>query len=219
MAGKDQIRFQSIMWQAMLMSAGVKVTDRVFYHGFITSGGQKMSKSLGNVISPFDLVSRYGTEATRYLLLRHVHPTEDTDITAERLDEWYTANLVNGLGNLVARVMKLAETHIPEPVSVGTTPQSQIPYSKEMEQYAFPAALDVVWGRIAALDAQITAEEPFKVVKVDVEKGREMIQVAVREVAAIAELLKPFMPETSSAIRAGIDANKKPENLFPRLAV
>jgi methionyl-tRNA synthetase len=95
------------------MSAEIKNTDRVFYHGFINSDGQKMSKSLGNVISPYDLVKKYGTDATRYLLLRHVHPTEDSDVTWARLDEWYTANLVNGLGNLVARVMKLSEQHLP----------------------------------------------------------------------------------------------------------
>ena len=104
-AGKDQVRFQSLMWQAMLMSAQIKNTDKIFYHGFINSGGQRMSKSLGNVISPYELVKKYGTDATRYLLLRHVHPVDDSDVTWERLDEWYTANLVNGLGNLVARVM------------------------------------------------------------------------------------------------------------------
>src|SRR3989339_720662 len=85
LAGKDQVRFQSIIWQAMLMSADVKQTDTIIYHGFINSGGQKMSKSLGNVISPYELVEKYGTEATRYLLLRHVHPTEDSDVTSERL--------------------------------------------------------------------------------------------------------------------------------------
>ena len=97
------------MWQAMLMSAGIKNTDQIFYHGFINSGGQKMSKSLGNIISPYDLVKKYGTDATRYMLLRHINPMEDSDVTWERLDEWYTAHLTNGLGNLVARVMKLAE--------------------------------------------------------------------------------------------------------------
>src|SRR3989344_4672838 len=111
-AGKDQVRFQSLMWQAMLMSAGIKNTDQIFYHGFINSGGQKMSKSLGNVISPYEVVEKYGTDATRYILLRHVHPFEDSDITWERLDEWYTADLVNGLGNLVARVMKMASQYL-----------------------------------------------------------------------------------------------------------
>src|SRR6185503_3299152 len=77
LAGKDQVRFQSIIWQAMLMSAGIKNTDKVIYHGFITSGGQKMSKSLGNVIDPASLVAEYGTDAVRLFLARHVHPFED----------------------------------------------------------------------------------------------------------------------------------------------
>jgi methionyl-tRNA synthetase len=219
MAGKDQIRFQSIMWQAMLMSAGVKGTDQVFYHGFITSGGQKMSKSLGNVISPFDLVARYGTEATRYLLLRHVHPTEDTDITGERLDEWYTANLVNGIGNLVARVMKLAETHLEGSSAHADTVSFPEEYKNAINTYQFAASLDYVWQRIGALDARITAEEPFKVVKTDPQKGKEMIQAATQELYQIARLLQPHLPGTSEAITAAILANKKPDNLFPRLAV
>ena len=80
LAGKDQVRFQSIIWQAMLLSADIMPTDTVYYHGFINSGGQKMSKSLGNVISPYELVARYGTDATRYILLRHVHPFDDSDL-------------------------------------------------------------------------------------------------------------------------------------------
>jgi methionyl-tRNA synthetase len=123
LGGKDQVRFQSIMWQAMLKSADVKATDKVVYHGFINSGGQKMSKSIGNVISPYELIAKYGTDATRYLLLRHVHPFDDSDVTWEKLDEWYTANLVNGLGNLVARVMKMAETHLEEPI---TKPEKEV---------------------------------------------------------------------------------------------
>jgi methionyl-tRNA synthetase len=219
MAGKDQIRFQSIMWQAMLMSAGVKVTDKVFYHGFITSGGQKMSKSLGNVISPFDLVTRYGTEATRYLLLRHVHPTEDTDITGDRLDEWYTANLVNGIGNLVARVMKLAETHLEQGAEHAEADLFPQEYSDTLDAYQFAASLDYVWQRIGALDARITAEEPFKVVKRDPEQGKEMIRVATQELYRIACMLEPHLPNTSLTVKAAIVANKKPENLFPRLVV
>src|SRR3990167_9632853 len=116
MAGKDQVRFQSIMWQAMLMSGGVKTTDKVVYHGFITSGGHKMSKSLGNVIDPLALVKEYGTDAVRYFLARHVHPFDDSDFTPAHFKDAYNAGLANGLGNLASRIMQLAQTHLSEPI-------------------------------------------------------------------------------------------------------
>lgn len=216
-AGKDQVRFQSIMWQAMLMSAGVKPTDSVFYHGFITSGGQKMSKSIGNVISPFDLVQKYGTDATRYLLLRHVHPTDDTDITWDRMDEWYTAHLVNGVGNLAARVLKLAESYLTEPLVRPEPRMFPEAYVRALKEYRFTDAMDVLWARVGELDVRITTEEPFKVVKSDPEKGREMIRAATEELYTIARLLSSFMPETSEVIKRSVLENKKPENLFPRL--
>ncbi len=216
-AGKDQVRFQSIMWQAMLMSADVESTDKVVYHGFITSGGQKMSKSLGNVIAPADLVQRYGTEATRYLLLHHVHPFEDTDVTMERLDEWYTAYLVNGIGNLASRIMKLAETHLE---SAPAIPEDTIPeeWKAAFERFAVNEACESVWKRINALDERIQLEEPFKVIKVDAEKGKEMIRGIVIELYTIGRMLSPLMPETSRRIKEAVMANTKPENLFPRLA-
>ncbi len=216
MAGKDQVRFQSIMWQAMLMSADVETTDRVMYHGFITSGGQKMSKSLGNVIAPKDLVDRYGTEATRYLLLRHVHPFEDTDVTFERLDEWYNAHLANGLGNLASRIMKLAETHL---TTLPTLESASLreEWTRAFDHFQFTEAADHIWKRITLLDERIQTEQPFKVVKEDVEKGKEMISVLVQELYTIGELFYPFMPETSAAIEEAVRANKKPENLFARI--
>lgn len=216
LAGKDQVRFQSIMWQGMLMSAGVKPTDHVVYHGFITSGGQKMSKSLGNVISPFELVSRYGTEATRYLLLRHVHPFEDTDITWERLDEWYTANLANGLGNLVARIMKMAEDNLDAPVSVEDFAYEGC-VEESFETYNVQKAADYMWEYIGALDASIQETLPFKVVKDDPEKGKAIITDLVKQLHVVARALEPLMPETSTKIRDAIAANKKPDTLFARL--
>ncbi|TAK58503.1 methionine--tRNA ligase [Patescibacteria group bacterium] len=217
MAGKDQVRFQSLMWQAMLMSADIKNTDQVFYHGFINSGGQKMSKSIGNVISPYELVQKYGTEATRYLLLRHVHSTEDTDVTWEKLDEWYTAGLTNGIGNLVARVMKLCADNLSAPIAEPEAPQGKEEIKKALEEFSFNQALELVFSLIAIADERITRDEPFKVVKSDPTQGRVMLAGLAAEVWNIGYLLGPFMPETSKKILDAIKENKKPENLFPRL--
>ncbi len=210
-AGKDQVRFQSLMWQAMLLSAEIKNTDQIFYHGFITSGGQKMSKSIGNVINPLDLVQRYGTDATRYLLLRHLSPVEDSDLTPEAIHEHYTANLVNGLGNAVARVMKLAEQYLPEPVIVSELT------SQPVIEYKFNDAMDQIWSRVSAIDQTITEHKPFAIVKTDPEAGQKMITMLVKQLQVVGATLLPYMPGTAEKILTAIKENKKPENLFPRL--
>lgn len=216
LAGKDQVRFQSLMWQAMLMSADIKNTDQVFYHGFINSGGQKMSKSLGNVISPNDMVKRYGVDGTRYLLLRHINPFEDTDVTWERLDEWYTADLVNGLGNLVARIMQMASQYLDSPVDISNArpPMAVFP---EINKFEFHNALLKLWSDIAHYDELIQEQKPFEVVKT--EKTRAQLQLAyfVKELSELAKNLELFMPDTAQKIHQAIRDNKKPENLFPRL--
>ncbi|MCF7816158.1 MAG: methionine--tRNA ligase [Candidatus Pacebacteria bacterium] len=224
-AGKDNLRQQSAVWQAMLLSAKLPTSKQIYIGGFINSGGQKMSKSLGNVISPHELVERYGTDATRYLLLRHVHPYEDTDITWERLDEWYTANLVNGLGNLTSRILKMSETYLDKsPYSQGVEVMNAVRNdTKEREfEYALRSfnlqvAIDEIWRIVGQIDLQITHEEPFKVVKEDKKKAKEMIEVYLYYLVRIGLLVEPFMPETSKTILDAIKTNKKPENLFPRL--
>ena len=214
-AGKDQVRFQSIMWQAMLMSGGIKTTDKVVYHGFITSGGHKMSKSLGNVIDPLALVKEYGTDAVRYFLARHVHPFDDSDFTPAHFKDAYNAGLANGLGNLAARIMQLAQTHLSEPIKVEWKPLPK-EFTEVMESFEINKAAEYVWGRIAALDHKITETAPFKVIKEDVEKGKAIITELVVELAFIDQMLEPLLPETSKKIIDAIVANKKPENLFPR---
>lgn len=215
LAGKDQVRFQSIIWQAMLMSAGIKNTDLVVYHGFITSGGQKMSKSLGNVINPYALIASFGVDATRYLLARHVSPFDDSDVTLEGLNDLYNGNLANGLGNLVSRIMQLAQTHLEVPVALENTGYPK-EFAEALDAYKVNDACDHIFRRIQALDQRITHTEPFKVVKTDPEKGKQLIKDMVKELAAIDLMLEPIMPDTSKKIIEAIMANKKPENLFAR---
>ncbi len=213
LAGKDQVRFQSIIWQAMLMSAELPTTDTIYYHGFINSGGQKMSKSLGNVIAPSEMVTRYGTDATRYILLRHVHPFDDSDLTWEKMDEWYTANLVNGLGNLVARIMKMTETHLEISEFASPLPEN----FSGPDNFEFQKAMDKIWFHVQKLDETITLTEPFKLIKEDPEKAKEILTNLRQSLFVIAVLLKPFMPVTAERIASAVQTNQKPENLFARL--
>lgn len=209
-AGKDMVKFQSVMWQGMLMSAGIKNTDTVFYHGFINSGGQRMSKSLGNVISPNELVEKYGTDAARYLLLRHVHSTEDTDVTWEKLDEWYNAHLANGLGNLASRILTLSEKYLEKCPEI---PEKSdfAEYFEFYEKFEINQAVDYVWNKIGELDKDIQEKKPWE------SKDQEVINGLVLKLYVIARMLSPIMPETNEKLKKLIRENKKPGNLFPRL--
>src|SRR3989344_5572763 len=216
LAGKDQIRQQAAMWQAMLMSAGLPQTKQIGIHGFITSGGQKMSKSLGNVIDPVVVVKEYGADALRYFLARHIHPFEDSDLTMERFKEAYNADLANGLGNVSARILTLAQAHLPEPAQVAF-----VPYPKEfadaLNAHEFNKAAEYIWSRIHLLDQKITETAPFKVIKENQAKGQVLITQMVNELALIDLMLEPLLPETSKKIIDAIVANKKPETLFPQV--
>lgn len=215
--GKGINRFHTIYWPAMLLSAGIALPTTVFVHGYFTTNGQKMSKSLGNVIDPKDVIEKYGTDAVRYYFLRHQHPVLDGDFTMKRFHEVYTANLVNGLGNLVSRVMKLAETHLEKPVEKPMTQSFPEEYAKAFEAFEYNTVMDYIWSRIGDADLRMTEEEPFKVVKTNAEEGRRIIAEVVAELYQIAFLLSPILPETSSRITETLMMNKKPETLFPRI--
>ena len=214
-AGKDQVRQQAAMWQAMLMSAGLPPSKQIYIHGFLTVNGDKISKSVGNVISPYEVVEKYGTDALRYFYLRHINPFEDSDVSWEAFDEWYTAGLVNGLGNLVSRIMKLSEDY--QVVSLQYKHQYPQVISDAVSRFEFHEAMNFIWSHIQRLDQKITEDEPFKVIKFDLVLGKGMIQQLVLGLLEIAHSIEPFMPETSEKILTAIKENKKPENLFPRL--
>ncbi|MBN2093956.1 MAG: methionine--tRNA ligase [Candidatus Zambryskibacteria bacterium] len=209
-AGKDQVRFQSLMWQAMLMSAGLKNTDKVFYHGFINIRGEKISKSVGNTIDPFKIVEEFGTDALRYYLLAQVSPVEDSDFTFELFKEAYNANLANGLGNLTSRIIKMAEDNLEEPTEVSgeNMPQELL---NHLEKFELNKACNFIWSKISKLDGEIQEKKPWE------SKDKKVIKNLVLDLYRISKMLEPFMPETSEKIIQAIKENKKPEKpLFER---
>mgnify|MGYP001593661350 CR=1 FL=1 len=217
MAGKDNIRQQGAMWQAMLMAADLPHSKQIVIHGFIQSGGEKMSKSTGNVIDPLPIVDEYGTDALRYYLARHVHPFEDSDFTMEKFKEAYNADLVNGLGNVVARVMKLAETYLENPIDKPNFGEDlRVAHGQHLDRFEINHYLENIWREIQTIDKQINETEPFKVVKENPEKGKDIIKTKVEELYLIAHYLEPILPTTSRVIKETILLNKKPQNLFPR---
>lgn len=213
-AGKDNLRQQSAIWQAMLLSAKLPLTKQVFIHGFINSGGQRMSKTLGNVIDPFELVEKYGTDTVRYFLLAKIHPWEDSDFTYEKLEEVHNADLANGLGNLVARVAKLCE------ISGLDFDQAEAELIKgvgnHLETYRFDLAVKEIWDTITQTDQFISEEKPWEL---EGEKLKKVLTHLVIHIRSIAQNLKPFLPETAEKIEKQFTGPKITSGapLFPRL--
>ena len=222
--GKDNVRQQSMMWQAMLLAAKLPNTDHVIINGFINSGGQKMSKSLGNVISPYDLIKEYeavsgelASDVLRYYLLRHMNSFEDSDMTLESVKEAYNSHLANGLGNLVSRVMTLSEKYIENNVILNSESNLPLQLSESFKKHNLQLSIDYVWQAVKNLDADIANKKPFEVVKINQTEGKDIIIEMVSRLFNIAKAVKPFMPKTSEKILNLIKQNKKPEKpLFLR---
>ena len=225
--GKGIIRFHAVYWPAFLLSAGIPLPKAIFSDGYLTVNGQKMSKTIGNVIDPNTLIDAYGTDAIRYYLLREIPSTADGDFSEHRLKEIYTADLANGLGNLVSRIAKLCETS--NYIQQGSEKRisghliNVETYTEAMYSYRFNDALSVIWKKITILDKYINQEKPWALLKDKNEKNTAKIHGilshAVDELQEIAALLEPFLPETAKEIEdqfkdPSINA-KRP--LFPRI--
>lgn len=221
--GKDNLRAQAAMWQAMLMSAGIVNSKQVLVFGFLTADGQKMSKSLGNVIDPYEAVEKYGADPVRYYLLSEIAPFEDGDYSEEKFRLRYNADLANGLGNLVARVSNLLEkNNIAMKLEVDLADEgikaTEQGFSRKMSGYKFNEALQVLWEKIRQSDEVLTKAAPWKM------SSQEEIAAVLRPLAQdilnVAYLLEPFLPATARKIQAQFKAPqiKKGEPLFPRLA-
>lgn len=216
--GKDNTRFQGIIWQAMLIAAGLPQSRRIVVNGFITAdGGVRMSKSLGNVVDPLAIATEYGTDALRLFLLKEVSSFEDSPFTLERFREAYNANLANGLGNLASRILTLSEKYLSAPDEVHTGLAAA--FTDHMELFDIQKAAEYIWSEVKALDRYIQETEAFKVIKEDEAKGKELIDEYRTRLGQIAQQLVPLLPSTAEKILSLIKENKKPEApLFQRLA-
>lgn len=235
--GKDILRFHAIYWPAMLLSAGLPLPETIYVHGFITVEGEKMSKTVGNVIDPFALVVKYGVEPVRYFLLREIPSTEDGDFSYKKLEERYNGDLANGLGNLVQRVATLVSdkmdgeliyrstTHNPQPTTHNN-------YEKAIGEFRLHDALGEIWKTIADTNKYIDERKPWLEAKESPERFLETMAALVGAIHDVAWLLQPFLPETSQKIAQifGDDLSnkeipdehhfhiKKSDPLFPRIS-
>lgn len=213
-AGKDNLRQQSAMWQAMLASAGLPFSKKILINGFISVDGQKMSKSLGNVISPKEMVARYGSDATRYLLMQLGPFGTDMDVTWEKMDTTYTALLSNGVGNVCSRIAKMCEKNGSDfSVDVRPLPQE---YQTQLANFNISAAMEYVTQAVSSLDQFLSETTPWKK---EGEEQTALLTQAVADVLTLAQMLFPIMPSTAVTIRSHFSAQKIASlvPLFPRL--
>lgn len=219
--GKDILRFHAVYWPAMLKAAGLPLPKRLFVHGLITSGGRKMSKSIGNVIDPNDLIRDFGVEAVRAYFAKEMSPFEDPEITPEAFANAYAANLANGIGNLVSRATKMATSYDVDYGDLSGVTAQSLPewaeYAAAFEALEVHKAAGIAWAKAAAADRFVEETQPFKAIKVDPEKAKADVARLVREVYGVALLLEPILPEASAKIRALVLERRTPEApLFAR---
>lgn len=220
--GKDILRFHAAIWPAMLLGLGIDLPKTLYVHGFITNNGQKMSKTLGNVVDPLEVVDKYGLDAFRYYLYRHGPASEDVDFTWEKFEDAYNNELANELGNAVQRVSAMIMKY--QEGVIGKVPES----NHDTEQYhvaiancRLDRAMEAVWDQVRGLNQYIEEEKPWEIAKEkDEEHLQEVLAEAVSSLLQIAELLVPFLPDTAEKIQSMfVDGVVKPldsPSMFPK---
>ena len=225
--GKGILRFHAVYWPAFLLSAKLPLPKSIIVHGYITVDGQKMSKSVGNVIDPFALVEKYGADPVRYYLLREIPSGEDGDFSYEKFEARYNGDLANGIGNLVARVATLGESISPISVAADASVAAEIgrvraAVAGRTEEFRLNEALASIWELVSFADKYINDTRPWSM-RDDLTALQKIIGNAAVLVDAVRELITPFLPDTAEKIRAQISVRdnmiiiKKGVNLFPRL--
>ena len=212
--GKDIFRFHCIIWPAMLLAAGIELPKKIFIHGFLTINGQKISKTLGNIIDPLEIVRLYGVDPLRYFLFREVPFGQDGDFSVERFEKRYKHDLANDLGNLVQRTITMANKFsIKWEYKLIDKPFHQI--DRAIENLEFHKALDWIWKIVTEANQKIDTEKPWILAKENPKKLSEVMNELLDALSQIAFHIDPFMPETSWAIIEQLKS-MKPYVVFPR---
>ncbi len=210
---KDILRVHATIWPALLLALELPLPKKIFVHGYFTVQGQKMSKSLGNVIWPEDLAEKFGVDGARYLLLSSLTYGQDGDISWEKLTEKYNADLANNLGNLISRVIKLKE-------NIKAKTGKEKPKIKKLdslyEEIKLKEILDEIWQQVAWANKYIEEKKLWELVKTDPKEGKKVLSELLSLISEIAQAITPFMPETSEKIKEILETGKR-ESLFPRI--
>lgn len=201
--GKDILRFHAVIWPAMLLGLGLQLPKIIYAHGHVSASGQKMSKSIGNVVDPIEVIDRYGLDAFRYYLARHIPSYDDGDFSWEKYEDVYNSELANELGNAVSRVAAMVVKY--QEGVIGDVPPAEHDSNRYHEALAacrFDKALEAVWEQVRGLNQYIEEEKPWQVAKEgDAEGLQEVLAYMCSNLLEIAELLVPFMPDTATKIQ------------------
>lgn len=199
--GKDILRFHAITWPAILLGLGLPLPKRLVTHGYVLADGQKMSKSIGNVVNPVEVLNRHGLEAFRYFFLRHIDTFADSDFSWEKFDDAYNNELANDLGNLVQRLATLCRKN-----QIHGQPdfeaKAATEYRELMDKFEFTKAFDYVWNLVHATNRKIDAGKPWELAKNgETERLEAVLGGLVTDLLNIADLLEPFLPKTAQIIQ------------------
>lgn len=196
--GKDILRFHAITWPAILLGLGQKLPRNIVAHGYVLANGQKMSKSIGNVVDPVEVLGRKGLPAFRYYFLRHVDSFADSDFTDEKYENAYNNELANDLGNLVQRLATLCKKNAV--AGLENHYHFDTDFCTFMDKYEFSKALDYTWNKIQAINKRIDDEKPWELAKTNPEQAQQVLQSLVADLLDANYHLQIFLPETSARI-------------------
>lgn len=220
--GKDILRFHAGIWPAMLLGLGLELPKILLVHGFVSVGGVKMSKSLGNGVGPMEVIDAYGADAFRYYFSRHVPTQDDGDFTWEKFENAYNNELGNDLGNLVQRVAAMIKRY--QSGVIGEAPQTEHdmgPYHEAMDAFEFNKALDIAWNTVRSLNQYLENVKPWMIAKqldTDPEAAPHLNEVLAHSASTlmqVADFLTPFMPTVAARIHTMFDSGVVPDELIP----